>query len=54
MDTLIAVIIGAVITLIFVGGYLKGLKKREVLARAAEKKNPMSSQPFKCINTSCG
>jgi len=44
MDTLIAVVIGAVPTLIFVSLYLKGLKKREALARAAEKKGQMYSE----------
>src|ERR1700758_4128175 len=46
MDTIIAIIIAVVLTLLFVRGYLKSLKKRDEEARkAAEKGKLYSSGP---------
>ena len=46
MDTLIAFIVAAVMTMFFLRGYLKNLKKRDVQAReAAEKGKQYSSGP---------
>jgi thioredoxin reductase (NADPH) len=44
MDTLFAAIVGVVITLIFVRGYLKGLKKTEERARQAAEKGKLFSE----------
>src|SRR3954469_24201511 len=44
MDTLFAAIVGIVITLIFVRGYLKGLKKTEERARQAAEKGKLFSE----------
>jgi len=44
MDTLVALIIGVVITLIFMRRYLKGLKKRETQAHAAAAKGQLYSE----------
>lgn len=46
MDTLIAIVIAAAVSLFFLRGYLKGLKKRDELARkAAEKGKVFSDGP---------
>ena len=44
MDTLITFTIGGLITLFFVAGYLKSLKKREALAREAAEKGKLFSE----------
>src|SRR5271169_3350673 len=44
MDTLITLVIATVVTLIFVRGYLKKLKKREELARQAAEKGQLFSE----------
>jgi thioredoxin reductase (NADPH) len=44
MDTLLAAIVGIVITLFFVRGYLKGLKKTEERARQAAEKGKLFSE----------
>ena len=44
MDTLLAAIVGIVITLIFVRGYLKGLKQAEERARQAAEKGKLFSE----------
>src|SRR3981189_3598804 len=46
MDTLITIVIAAAVSLFFLRGYLKGLKKRDELARqAAEKGKVFSDGP---------
>lgn len=53
MDTLITFAIGGLITLFFVAGYLKSLKKRDARAReAAEKGKLFSEGPKRSIRTS--
>jgi thioredoxin reductase (NADPH) len=44
MDTLIALVIAAVISMIFVRGYLKGLKERDEQARQAAEKGKLFSE----------
>lgn len=43
MDTLVAFVIAAVITILFVHSYLKGLKKKEALAHQAAEKGKLYS-----------
>ena len=44
MDTLIALLVGAAVTLFFLRGYLKGLKKTEARAREAVEKGKLFSE----------
>src|ERR1700746_1731956 len=44
MDTLIAFIVAAALTLLFLRGYLKSLKKRDERARAAAEKGKLFSE----------
>jgi thioredoxin reductase (NADPH) len=57
MDTLITFAIGGLITLLFVAGYLKSLKKREARAREAAEKGKLFSEGPKAqhphIDTNC-
>src|ERR1700756_861793 len=43
MESLVAIIVAAVLTLLFVRGYVRGMKRREVLAREAAEKGKLFS-----------